>query len=75
MKHEMTLEQAMSYCFKDEPHKGEKRKWFSNHEAANIYSDSLKPIHNEGLGLIYGPFANSKTVNTFPYKWWEVSYK
>jgi hypothetical protein len=53
---EMTLEQAMKHCFRDEPHGKQKRKWFNNREAADTYSESLKHLWNEGLGHIYGAF-------------------
>lgn len=67
----MTLEQAMTHCFRDEPCGGEKRKWFSSKEAAEEYSESLKSLWPEGLGQIYGPFISSKV---FWERWWEVSY-
>ena len=81
----MTLESAMEYCFKDKPckvgsaanntEKTENRKWFNNNEAADTYSESLKDLWSEGLGLVYGPFVNNKIVLDGNNTWWEVSYK
>lgn len=68
----MTVQEAMTYCFNDEPHEGVKRKWFSNKEAADTYSESLKDLWSEGLGLVYGPFSGKMRV---PETWYEVSYK
>ena len=69
----MTIEQAMTYCFNDEPYQGENRKWFSSKEAAEEYSESLKHLWSEGLGQIYGPFVSNEQPTAD--RWWEVSYK
>lgn len=69
-KKEMTLEEAMTFIINDQPHNGENRKWFSNKEAAETYSESLKDLWSEGLGEMYGPFVNPQNV-----RWYEVSYK
>jgi hypothetical protein len=69
------VEQAMKNIFKDEPHRGEKRYWFTDKDAADTVSESLKHLNDEGLGLIYGPFVNIDHVSDPPHRWWEVSYK
>lgn len=72
---EMSLEVALLFCFKDEAYEGERRKWFSNKDAAETYSESLSHLWVEELGYIYGPFCNSKVVSSGNHYWWEVSYK
>lgn len=72
---EMSLKECLSFQINDKPctfddGRVEPRKWFSNKDAAYNYSNHLEYLHNDGLGLVYGPFVNSKSE-----KWWEVSYK
>ena len=67
---EMSLEDAMTFVINDEPYMGESRKWFSDKDAANTYSESLKDQWSSGTGQVYGPFVG-RTLG----KWWEVSYK
>lgn len=71
MNNEMTLAKAMTYCFEDIQDNEDKRKRFSNKEAANTYSESLKHLWPDEIGLVYGPFINAK-INGY---WWEVSYE